>query len=148
MEIGEHWELLPDPRLTHVSRLIHFPQSAPENALGVTEACLAALGTWDECLLWPTDWDIWESDEDWPAFYATRGARGERHSLAARPGHLFGMEEADDLRQFLSLVIQNGWDAHVLPIVKGAGERRLRCSHDGWVELAAATKVEIAPAAV
>jgi hypothetical protein len=106
------------------------------------------LGRWDECLVWPTDWDIWESDEDWPEFYAARAARGERHSLAAKPGHLFGVGELDDLRLFLGMVIQNGWDAHVLPLSKGSGERRLRCSHDGWVELAASTPVEIAQAAV
>ncbi len=148
MEVGERSNLLPDSRLTHVSRLIHSPQSAPENAASVTEACLAALGSWDECLLWATDWDIWESDEDWPAFYAARGARGERHSLAAKPGHLFGVGEAADLRLFLGMVIQNGWDAHVLPVHVGTGARRLRCSHDGWVELTATTPVEIARAAV
>jgi hypothetical protein len=148
LEVGERWDLLPDPRLKHVSRLIHSPQSAPEKAANVTEACLAVLGRWGECLVWPTDWDIWESDEDWPEFYAARAARGERHSLAAKPGHLFGVGELDDLRLFLGMVIQNGWDAHVLPLSKGSGERRLRCSHDGWVELAASTPVEIAQAAV
>jgi hypothetical protein len=148
MEIGERWNLVPDPRLTHVSRLTHSPQSAPEDAAGITEACLTVLGPWDECLLWLTDWDIWASDEDWPAFYTARGARGERHSLATKPGHLFKCGETDELRLFLGMVIQNGWDAHLLPVHTGMGQRRLRCSHDGWVELAATTPVEIARAAV
>jgi hypothetical protein len=148
MEVGERWELLPDAQLTHVSRLLHLADGTPANAARITEASLVALGPWDECLLWLTDWDIWEQNEDWPGFYAARGARGERHSLASKPGHLFGAGEADDLRLFLTMVVQNSWDAHVLPVQGGAGERRLRCSHDGWVELAAATLVEIAQAAV
>jgi hypothetical protein len=107
MEVDEHWKLLPDRQLTHVSRLLHMADGTSDNAARVIAASLPALGLWDECLLWLTDWDIWEQNEDWPAFYAARGARGERHSLASKPGHLFGADETDDLRLFLTMVAQN-----------------------------------------
>jgi hypothetical protein len=148
MQTGERFELLSDPRLTHASRLVHSPNGPPEDAAGVTEACLGALGRWDECLLWITDWDTWEDHEDWPAFYAARSARGERQSLAAKPGHLFAATEMDALRLFLGLVIQNSWDAHLLPVHGEVGDRRLRFSHDGWVEVMAVTPVDISRAAV
>jgi hypothetical protein len=46
------------------------------------------------------------------------------------------------------MVRQYAWDAHELPVGPGAGDRRLWCSHDGWVELYAATPATIAQVAV
>jgi hypothetical protein len=35
---------------------------------------VASLGSWDECLVCITGWGVWPSGEDWPQFYAWRGA--------------------------------------------------------------------------
>lgn len=148
MKIGERWELLPDGRLVHSSRLVYSPDGPTKRASEIAHACLAALGPWDECLLWAIDWDIWESGEDWPGFYAARGARGERHSVAAKPGHLFLSGETEELLLFLRMVLEYSWDAHVLPIRGSGSDRRLWCSHDGWVDLRAATPVDISQAVV
>src|SRR5262245_21914760 len=39
------------------------------------------LGAWQACVVWIREWGVWPSGEDWPKFYAWRGARGERRSL-------------------------------------------------------------------
>jgi hypothetical protein len=53
-----------------------------------------SLGKWDEYLAWITLWGVWPSGEDWPEFYAWRGALGERRSLDIAPGHRFDYREA------------------------------------------------------
>jgi hypothetical protein len=147
LAVSDRWELEADPHLVHSSRLIYAPDGPPDRADQVTAVALAALGDWDECLLWPVAWDVWDSDEDWPAFYAERGRRGERMSLESKPGHVFGRTEVEDLLVFLRHVIQSAWDAHILPVRAGQQDRRLRCSHDGWLELAAAVPASLTPAA-
>jgi hypothetical protein len=148
MEIGDgSFRLQPDSRLAHTSRLLYAPHGPTDQAPAITEACMSVMGPWGECLLWVTDWDIWPSTEDWPTAYAARGARGERLSLAEKPGHLFVPGQEQDLRLFLSMVIQYSWDAHVLPVLGVEANRRLKCSHDGWIDVYATTPVEIVVAA-
>lgn len=65
---------------------------------------VAALGTWDECLVWITLWGVWGSGEDWPEYYAWRGSLGERRSLDVAPGHRFDRDEVALLTQLLELV--------------------------------------------
>jgi hypothetical protein len=100
--------------------------------------CVRSLRSWDECLLWVTSWGIWPSSENWPAYYQARGAEGERRSLEVAPGHLFAAVEAELLKGFLRLVLENAWDAHVLPAREGRrnGTYAFAC-HDEWVEIRA-----------
>ena len=107
-----------------------------EQAVQVARRCIDSLGSWDECLLWITAWGIWPSSEDWPTFYAARGSRGERRSLSDAPGHVFASAEADALETFLTLVIEQGWDAELLIAPNPNVVRRLFLSHDGWVQRA------------
>ena len=109
-------------------------QSGREPA--VAAATMRSLGAWDECLVWVTEWGVWPSGEDWPRFYAWRGAHGERRSLEAAPGHLFGGAESPELETMLTVVMENGWDATVLPSRGGvAVDRRVVISHDEWIEV-------------
>jgi hypothetical protein len=135
MAIGDRFELLPDARLVHESRLVYAPHGPVGHEAQVLEICIAMLGEWDECLLWPTAWDIWTFNEDWPRFYGARGARGERVSLSMKPGHLFDRSEVAELRLFLGMAIDAGWDAHLLPVSSLRADRRLQNSHDGWLKL-------------
>jgi hypothetical protein len=136
MAIAESsFDLLPDESLVHESRLVYAPQGPVGREAEVLEICLRMLGEWDECLLWPTAWDIWYGNEDWPRFYGARGARGEHSSLAAKPGHVFSRPEIADLRLFFAMAIDAGWDAHLLPVSGAGSDRRFWNSHDGWVSL-------------
>lgn len=104
----------------------------------VALAAFDCLGDWDECLLWMTQWGIWGSSEDWPKYYAARGALGERRSLEKAPGHLFTSSERTELKQFLLLTLENAWDARVLNARNGtSNSRRVVVSHDEYVEILA-----------
>jgi hypothetical protein len=97
---------------------------------------IAALGAWDECLVWVTLWGVWSSGEDWPEFYAWRGSLGERRSLDVAPGHRFDKSEVTLLAQLLELVMKNAWDADILCSRSGrANQLRARISHDEWYQV-------------
>ena len=97
---------------------------------------LARLGPWDECLVWIRTWGIWPSGEDWPEFYAWRGALGERRSLDKAPGHRFERGEARELTELLTLVMENAWDADVLCALSGRISGVFgHISHDEWYEI-------------
>ena len=114
---------------------------------GVAEDCVQILGSWEECLLWVTQWGIWGSGEDWPTYYAARGRRGERRSLGKAPGHLFESAETADLAEFLTLVMENAWDAYLLPAYQGAVDRlRILVSHDELVEVRSVVPVTFSAA--
>jgi hypothetical protein len=94
------------------------------------------LGGWDECVVWVRQWGVWPSHEDWPAFFAWRGARGGKRSLEVVPGHRFHGEESEGLIDLLQLTMENAWDADVLVSRKGnAYEKRAHISHDDWFEV-------------
>jgi hypothetical protein len=128
--------LADDPALTVRQRELHAAAGDHRAAEALAAALTAALGEWDECLVWATDWDVWEDQEDWPRLYAWRGGRGERRSLAAAPGHLFAAGEGDDLRFLLAHAIECGWDVVALPVLGGTPNGvRAHTSHDEWVAI-------------
>ncbi|SRR6266542_2733117 len=99
---------------------------------------IATLGSWDECLVWIRSWGVWPSGEDWPRFYAWRGALGERRSLETAPGHRFDPADAVLLVQLLTHIMENAWDADILCSQQGkADATRAKISHDEWYELLA-----------
>jgi hypothetical protein len=138
--VADPWHLTADPTLSTSTRIVF----APDGSLGlepqVAEACITTLGHWRECLLWVTAWGIWPSTENWPAFYALRAQAGEPTGLDYKPGHLFLPPAAALLQKYLQQVLQNGWDAHLLPSANGHISRRFSLSHDGWVSLATARR--------
>jgi len=83
--------------------------------------------------------------ENWPAYYALRGARGERRSLDKAPGHVFDGNEKEAFVRFLAQVMENAWDADVLVVPK---IKRIHVSHDEWLELRSTTPTDFAPVAV
>jgi hypothetical protein len=86
--------------------------------------------------VWIRSWGVWPSGENWPQFYAWRGALGERRSLDTAPGHCFERGEDQLLVQLLTLIMQNAWDADVLCARAGrADEVFARISHDEWYEI-------------
>src|SRR5215467_14592245 len=67
-----------------------------------------------DCLLWVTDWGIWE--ENLHLFYRLRQSYGEPRLLHEAPGHYFLDYEGPDLVSLLELSILCGWDVHLLPV--------------------------------
>jgi hypothetical protein len=138
-----------DPHLVHAKRATYARGHRSGREWAVAAACVQALGRWDECLLWVRGWGVWPSSEDWPAYYALRGARGERRSLEKAPGHLFTPAEQELLATFLTQVMQNGWDAEVLPVgSKPPATKRVHVSHDEWLEIRSTTPTDFTPVAV
>ena len=72
------------------------------------------LEPFDECLLWVTLWDVWNSAENFHLYYRLRESYGDRRQLSAGPGHLFGCHEGSDLATFIQLAIIFGWDFYLL----------------------------------
>jgi hypothetical protein len=99
------------------------------------------LGSWDECLVVITLWGVWASSEDWPKFYAWRGARNECRSLQVAPGHRFDEGERILLTELITLIMENAWDADILCSRSGRADRvRGKISHDEWYEIMEATE--------
>ena len=97
---------------------------------------MSQLGHWDQGVLWISRWSVWPSSEDWPKFYALRGANGERRLIDDTPGHIFEASEGALLVTFVTLVFQNGWDSFVLTASNShLNPVRLRLSHDEWAEV-------------
>jgi len=140
--------LADDPTLGQHARLFYAEGTRSGREPAVAAAAVRALGAWDECLLWVTEWGVWPSTEDWPQFYSWRGGHSERRSLEAAPGHLFGAGEARELETLLRFVLENGWDATALPALGGtATDRRVVTSHDEWIDMRSRDPVEFRVAA-
>jgi hypothetical protein len=137
----------PDPALEHRARIVFAPNGPVGHEPAVADAILAALGRWDECLLWVTAWGIWPSSEDWPRYYALRARQGCRASIDTAPAHLARRGDEAELRELVLQVLENGWDATLLIDVGGAlAPRRIQLSHDGFVTLFTRDPAEFAVA--
>jgi hypothetical protein len=140
--------LADDPALIHRDRVVNDVAGDSARARALAEKLSAALGVWEECLVWATEWDVWTYEEDWPRYYAWRGRFGERRSLEAASGHVFESADAALLQELLAHVLQCGWDVTVLPSAGGLSTgRRLRTSHDGWVEFQSVSPIALSVAA-
>lgn len=140
--------LADDPTHGQRARVIYAEGRRSGREPVVASAALRALGSWDECLVWVVEWGVWTSGEDWPRFYAWRGAVGERRSLEAAPGHLFRAGEASALEVLVTQILENGWDATLLPASEGAStDRRVVSSHDEWIEVRSREPVDFSVAA-
>ncbi len=95
----------------------------------------------DRCLVWVTSWGIWESSENWHLYYRLRQSYGDFRLIEEAPGHLFLEYETPDLISFLHLGLSAGWDMHLF---LSDNVSRVVVSHDGWVEIALADKLEVA----
>lgn len=135
--------LADDPALGHCVRLQYAAGARSGQEGAIAAAGVRALRPWDECLVWITGWGVWPSGENWPEFYAWRGHHGERRSLDAAPGHRFLADEARELTVLLQLVLENAWDATVVPASnRAAMDQRVVVSHDEWIELRSQEPVE------
>jgi hypothetical protein len=135
--------LAADPSLVHRQRPLHSAAANPANARELAARLVAVVGDWDECLAWPTDWDVWPNEENWPRYYSWRDRFGERRSLAAAPGHVFGATDAAELTHFLGHVLECGWDVTLLPSRNRRPTGfRVHTSHDEWIELLSAAPID------
>jgi len=142
-------KLASDPSLIDGERIVHAAAGNLEASLALASKCLETLGNWDSCLLWVTEWDVWESIEDWPRYYAWRALFDEKRSLSAAPGHVFRSDEQLEILWLFSHALECGWDVVILPV---RHERptgiRLRSSHDEWIQFTADQLVTLPATAV
>ena len=125
---------IPELKHRYRTRFAHGVKSGKAQYLA-SQAISTSL-EWSEAVLWIAAWGIWASSEDWPQYYALRGSNGERRSLDDAPGHIFQRREYSLLISFLTLTLENAWDAHVFfsTSAKQLGTI-IRTSHDEWIEL-------------
>ena len=90
-----------------------------------------SLRPWSRCLLWVTQWGVWESSENWHLYYRLRQSYGDMRLLEQTPAHLFLDYENHDLVSFLQVALGAGWDFSVLT---HEGYAHVVVSHDEWVE--------------
>ena len=147
--LDERRRLADDPALSERTRWLYATGERSGREPQLAADAVSALGAWDECLLWVTEWGVWPSGEDWPRFYAARGALGERRSLETAPAQLFGPDDGSLLIEFITQVMDKAWDAWVLAARNDRPtDRRLRISHDEWIELAASQPLALPDGAV
>ena len=138
--------LAADPTLSHRERPLHTAASNEVRARELAGQLTQALGEWDACLAWATDWDVWPNEENWPRYYAWRARFGERRSVGEAPGHLFDGNDRADLTAFLAHVLECGWDVTLLPSKSGSSSGlRVRTSHDEWIELLSDAPLSASP---
>jgi len=134
--IDDDWKLVQPPSMKVIEHCVYASGASAGREPAIAGRLLRGLGEWTECLLWVVQWGVWPSTEDWPTYYAARGAHGERRSLQDAPGHLFGPADGEELVQFLAMVLSYAWHTEVLPTVdKRPSSRRLFVSHDEWAEV-------------
>lgn len=97
--------------------------------IAMAHRAISWMGDFSDCLLWIHEYGIWPSREDLNLYYRLRRSFGNFSHLRNEPGHLFLGHEKSDLATYLSLVIQYGWGAHVVP-APCCGY--FYVSHDGW----------------
>ena len=142
--LDDRGEIQPSPALIHSARAVYAESGRSGREPGLAAACVKELGSLGECLLWVTLWGIWPSTEDWPSYYAMRGARGELRSLEIAPGHLFASGDDDALIRFLTVVMENAWDAYVLMANSETSiGAHVFISHDGWIKLSSSSAASL-----
>ena len=98
-----------------------------------------SLRPWTRCLLWITEWGIWESSENWHLYYRLRQSYEDRRLIEEAPAHMFFDYEANDLISFLQIGLASGWDISLLSQDRYS---HVFISHDEWVEFVMQDKTE------
>jgi hypothetical protein len=98
------------------------------------------LRPWGRCLLWVTEWGVWESSENWQLFYRLRQSYGDNSLIEEHPAQLFLEHEAFDLISFIQTGIGAGWD---FVLLTNSDYSRVSVSHDEWIEFIARDELEL-----
>jgi hypothetical protein len=98
------------------------------------------LRPWGRCLLWLTEWGVWESSENWHLFYRLRQSYGDNSLIEENPAQLFLEHEDSDLISYIQIGISAGWD---FVLLTNTGYSRISISHDEWIEFIARDELEL-----
>jgi|ERR1700730_3437456 len=99
-----------------------------------------SLQPWRRCLLWITQWGVWESSENWHLYYRLRQSYDDRLLIEEAPAHLFLDYEGHDLVSFIQIALSNGWDFSLL---SDSGYPSVFASHDEWIEVVMQDEAEL-----
>lgn len=90
------------------------------------------LGTFKECVMWPVDYGIWPSSENWSLYEALRLRFGSAEPLNTAPVHVFANDETPALMSFMHVAIEFGWGVLLAAVPKVC---IVFLSHDGWMKV-------------
>lgn len=99
-----------------------------------------SLQPWRRCLLWITQWGIWESSENWHLYYRLRQSYDDRRLIEEAPAHFFLDYEGHDLVSFIQIALSNGWDFSLLT---DSGYSSAFVSHDEWIDVVMQDEAEL-----
>jgi len=85
-----------------------------------------------ESLLWINEYGIWPSCEDFNLFDGFRRSLGEKEPVYIRPGHLFCVEDIDNIQSIIAMVLYFVWGAL---IVTESKDIIVRISHDEYIDI-------------
>ena len=93
---------------------------------------VAALGSFEWCLLWVTTSGVWPSNENLHLYYRLRQSYGNHTHLDQQPALVALKHEKEDLITFVHLGMLNGWD---MKLITSHDYGRALVAHDGFFEL-------------
>jgi hypothetical protein len=95
--------------------------------------------TFQSCLLWFTDWGMWNDHHERVAYRLLnllRAAHDEKRPLIEAPGHLFDEAEVVDAQTMLTTAMVASWDVYMIP---SNGEFLVHNSHHEYVDVISKT---------
>jgi|SRR5665213_2134520 len=125
------------PTLTDPTSTLSVPLPPESGRLLFLAQLIAGEITFRQpCLMRVTEWNIWESNNNWHLYYRLRQSYGDLLLINEAPGHLFLNHEMEDLASFLHVAMLFGWDAELRP---QAHYFAACLSHDGFIDVQAST---------
>jgi len=85
-----------------------------------------------ESLLWINEYGIWPSCEDANLFNGFRRSLGENEPVYIKPGHLFRIEDIDNIQSIIAMILYFVWGAF---IVTESKDIVIRISHDEYIDI-------------
>jgi len=106
----------------------------------LSRVVIGSIPTWEQGLLWITDWSIFPSSENMALFDGYRKSLGESRAIQVAPGHLFDQVDLIQLECLLDLALYFYWD---VSLFDGAGSIAIKTSHDEYFSIFGGDKIRL-----
>jgi len=93
-----------------------------------------------ESLLWINEYGIWPSCEDVNLFNGFRRSLGENEPIYIKPGHLFRIEDIDNIQSIIAMILYFVWGAFIITESK---DIVIRISHDEYIDIYSNEDIDI-----
>jgi hypothetical protein len=126
------FDAMPDPNGIVPGEVDVAFEDSDQPKVNLAQTFASWIGPFEGCLLWIKEYGIWPSFENRHLFRRLRLSYGETREIQDAPGHLFSVQEYEDLVSYLDLALQFGWGGYLIA-------SPLSClifvSHDGWLRV-------------